>query len=203
MKLLDEAIILRFASGEMDAEEESTFLARCEVAPDCWREAVLAVAEHRRLVEALGELAAVETNPAPAARQTKLRLGRWPAAPTAAAALVAGLLLGIVAMRVAGPVTGRETRAVAASPAAQQPRPAVEPASEVAGSVAAERPDEAAPAPAGLLQMKSIIPDVQRAVLGEHGFQVDEEPTLHVITTADGTQWAVPTQRVTLRYVKQ
>ena len=58
--------------------------------------------------------------------------------------------------------------------------------------------------PAELLRMNPMIPEDQRVVLGNHGFQVEEEqPTLYVIKAGNGTQWAIPTQRATLHYVKR
>ena len=123
MKPLDETDVLRFASGEMDADEESTFLARCEIASDSWREVVLAVAEHHRLVELLGEMAASDKEPQLAARRTKQELGRRlrSVSMTAAAALVAGLLLGIIGTRMASSFHGRDAQVVTAPQAVQPP----------------------------------------------------------------------------------
>ncbi|MGO9110747.1 MAG: hypothetical protein ACLP9L_16115 [Thermoguttaceae bacterium] len=192
----DETTILRFASGEMDAEEESTFLAQCEMTPLSWREAVLAVAEHRRLVESLGDLAIAERGSSPIAGRAKQGPGRWRLAAVAAAALVAGLLLGVAGARATGFVHGRETQVVQAPPVLQ-PAPAVSLASDDV------TPATAMVYPADLLRMEPIIPEAQRAVLREHGFQVEEEPTLYIITEENGTRWAVPTQRAVLQYVKR
>ncbi len=75
MNTIDETTLLRFGSGELDAQQEATFLARCELTSGAWREAALAVVEHRRMVEALGELAGAQ--PPEATVRTPPPRGRW------------------------------------------------------------------------------------------------------------------------------
>jgi MFS family permease len=40
-------------------------------------------------------------------------------------------------------------------------------------------------------------------LIRDHGFQVEEKPTLYIINAANGTQWAIPTQQAELHYVKR
>jgi len=199
----DEAAILRFASGELDAREEATFLAQCELAPGAWRAVTLAVAEHRRLLQALGELAAGETASPEELFVAQSQPSAWRSRPALAiAALAAGVLIGIVGMRATGvdPAAGnppareslRDLPVVAAPPASRR--------AEMRTSLAAGAP---ATDMADLLRMAPMIPADERAALGSQGFQVDEEPTLYVVTSKSGARWAVPTQHVTLLYNKQ
>jgi anti-sigma factor RsiW len=123
MNSIDETTLLRFASGELDAEQEATLLAQCELAPESWREAVLAVVEQRRMVEVLGELAA-EDRPSPAPKPAQ-RIRDWRVLPVAAAALVIGLAIGIVAARMTGLGGPRATQVV------QTPQPATAPARDI------------------------------------------------------------------------
>jgi len=189
MKRLDETKVLRFASGEMDADEESNFLALCEIAADGWREAVLAVAEHRQLVETLGELATNSnrsdaggrTKPGADARRSRLAI--------AAAALAMGLLLGVAGTRVAGLINGRDAQAVVAQSAVQQPELEVKRASDPASPILGDRLRTAAP-----------IPEAQQVALESHDFTVKEEPTLYIVTTGDGTRWAIPIEQTTFCY---
>ena len=203
MNTPDENLILRFASGELSAEEEQALLAGCETAPDCWREAVLAVAEHRRMVEALGEMAGTErdspifaetkigTVPSVMTGHTKQGAGRWCSlAAVAAAALAAGLLLGIVSTRKTSLVGGHQAQ-VAQTPAVEHLPPPVNLAS-----------DGAASDPGDFARMSPMLSDAQKAILKAHGFQVEEKPTLYIIPAANGTQWAIPTQQAELHYVK-
>jgi hypothetical protein len=192
MKLLDETMILRFASGEMAAEDESNFLARCEIAPDSWRSAALAVAEHRRMVEALGEMAATETIPATVGNvKTGFALRRSPLL-MAAAALAIGLLLGIVGTRVNGFVKVREVPVATAPPAEQQPKAAV-----------ATEPDPASAVLTDTSRKAPAMPEVHPAVLRTHDVEVKEEPTLYIVTAKDGTRWAIPVQQTTFCYVNR
>jgi hypothetical protein len=204
MKPIEEATILQFASGELDAERESTFLAQCELSPEAWRESVLAVAEHRRMVEVLGELAAEEM-PSPAATRPQ-RAAVWRTLPLVAAAAAAGLLIGILATHVAGPGASRQPQIVQTQQPtngqpAQPPAPETMPAAAHPTTVAAEAATEKLPA--GYSQPPAANDEFQRDVLAKHGFQVEDEPTLYVVTQANGTRWAVPAQRTTLHYVKR
>jgi hypothetical protein len=190
MNTTDENLILRFASGELDAEEEATFLAGCEISPDGWRDAVLAVAEHRHLVEALGEMAA-ESTPSALGSRTRRRAGRWRSLPAvAAAALAAGLLLGIVGTHETN-LLGNRRPQVADAPVINISQPPVSLSS-----------DGAAPNPGDIPWMQPIISESQKAVLRAHGFQVEEKPGLYIIPAGNGTQCAIPTQQAELHYVK-
>jgi hypothetical protein len=191
MKPMDENAVLRFAVGELDAEEESDFLAHCEIAPDCWRDAVLAVSEHRRLVEALREACGAELGRPDATRSTKPPRARWHSAIVTATVGAAGLLLGIIATRALDFVSGRE------APVAQNRRALGEP-----GSVA---PPAVVPASirVELPQTMPSLSTTQRAALEAAGFQVEEQPTVYIINADDGKRWAVPTRRTSLHYVKR
>jgi hypothetical protein len=227
MKSLDKRTMLRFASGELGPEEESTFLARCEIAPESWRDAVLAVAEHRRLVEALGELAAddapspnvpsPDTQPRWPTAARAANPGRWRSAAAAAAALAAGLLLGVAGARLTGffpgrePANAREMQVVTMPAQPQSAKQAESAATQLEPTLPKRTAPDGVPVsnvvaatmPTDVLQMPPTISETQRAVLGNHGFQVEEEPTLYVIDGGNGTRWAVPTQRTTLHYVKR
>ena len=198
MNPTDETTILRFASGELDADDESTFLAQCELRPEAWRETVLAVAEHHRIVEALGDLAA-EDLPSPAAAPAR-RARAWRPLPVAAAALAAGIALGIVTMYATGLGSPRRAQVVKTPQPAQSPPPEPAPDRAVSTVAAAKATPDALPEQAW---PPAVGNDFQRAMLVKHGFEVEEEPTVYVITTANGTRWAVPTQRTTLHFVKR
>jgi hypothetical protein len=196
MSTIDETTLLRFASGELDSEEESGFLARCEATPGAWREAALAVAEHRRVVEALGELA--DEAPIPSVAPSRRR-GAWSTPALAIAALAAGLLIGIATAHLAGLGNPRGPQVVQTPAPTQAPSPV---ATSKAASPVVEPSAVLAPRPVAHSPVPTDHDDYRRAVLARHGFEVQEEPTVYVITTANGTHWTVPTQRTTLHYVK-
>ena len=133
MKPVDETTMLRFASGEMSHAEEATFLCRCEMEPALWREAVLTVVEHRRLVSALSEFA-VEEQPSPPVRTSPksakrpARAAAWRVAAVSAA-MAAGFLLALLGIHWftptthAGSVLPSPTMAVAEAASAPQAVP--------------------------------------------------------------------------------
>jgi len=178
-----EEPILRFAAGELTAEEEATFLARCEATPAHWRQAVLAVAEQRCIVAALQDLA-TPAMPAPEPRAAV----RWRrAAACTAGALAAGLLLGIwVALAVFRP--DHSTLQAVRTPAVQAP----------ANPNRTPLVDTAADADA----MAPALTVTQQAVLRRHGIQVQDDPTLYLVAMDNGTRWMIPTRRTTVHYVK-
>lgn len=214
MKPANESLLLRFASGELDLQEESSFLARCEIEPELWREAVLATAEHRRLLGALSQwataadVAAAEPPPAQPASQPAAR----PPRRHLLAALAAGLCLGIVGMRLAAWATGPQGPSEEAVLTAQRHEAAT------AAPAATSGPDGgipasplAAPAPlalhpaAGLddaWHMEPIIPETESQLLRKHGFRVEQKPTVYIIDGGNGSRWAVPVRLATLQYVK-
>jgi hypothetical protein len=200
MKPIDETTILRFASGELGVEQESTFLARCELTPEAWRETVLAVAEHHRLLEALGELAAAADAPLPAATPPH-RTGAWRMLSLAAAALVAGVVIGIATMHMAGLGSLRETQVVRATQAAPAPGTETTPVAALPATSAAKITTE--PLPEDIWPVAQTNDEAQRAVLASHGLEVEEEPTMYVITANNGTRWAIPTQRTKLHFVNR
>ena len=100
MNSIDETTLLQFAAAELDADREATFLAQCEIAPAAWRAAVIAIVEHRRMVEALGELAAEEF---PEAAVGKSAPRGWRIIPLALAAMVAGIFIGLAAPLMTAP----------------------------------------------------------------------------------------------------
>ena len=76
-----EQVLNRFASGEMSSTEEQDFLALCEVEPERYRRAALAVVEHRRMVEALKAFALPDekdSQPLPKTTQIDPRRGDDP-----------------------------------------------------------------------------------------------------------------------------
>jgi hypothetical protein len=191
---VDEETILRFASGELDAEEEANLLARCEIFPETWREAVLAVAEHHRLLAALGETAPALGETTGPASTASARHGRWLGRTAlAAASLAAGLLLGVVGMHFRTPAAGSPRETLVAT------HPEPQPAAKAVPVALTAVPEESADNPT----IPSLIPAAQVAELQRRGFEVQQEPTLYLITASNGTRWAVPTQRTTLHYVKQ
>jgi hypothetical protein len=190
MTTMDEKRTLRFASGEMDAVEESDFLARCEIAPESWREATLAVAEHRRLVEALGEIAAAGSIPSTAIRRAKPgRTSRQLLIVIATAAFATGLFLAIVGTRVSRFVRDRGTADVQ-----------VQPSVEGLDLAVAQETDAASTIVAGPSNTTLAGPGVHQTVLRSHDVEVKEEPTLYIITTENGTRWAIPTEQTTFCY---
>ncbi len=203
---IDERDILRFASGEMDAGEERDFLTRCELAPETWRMATLAVAEHRRVVAVLREFASVTPARVAGAKRA------WRQAALAAGALAAGIVIGIAGTSLrrpspepdtilAGPVTakiiverpGIERRGVAET-GAISPAPEAIDSNAVARqpSVSLDDNESFSPAP--------IIAEADRELLADRGFEVEEEPTLYIVTAKNGTRWAVPTRRAVMHY---
>lgn len=211
MKTWDEDAILRFASGETDADADATFVAQCELDPDGWREAVLAIVEHRRLTEALRETFDVSSPSSSASLSPvaslspndDLRTNAEPglgrraamsvhAAVRASFTLAAGLLLGIVGTCVALSFGKGEP--------AKIDMPTGSP-STVAAVV--RQVDEPPPQSNDLSPLVPRIPAAQRTLLADCGFQVEEEPTLYVVTTENGMRYAIPTQRTILRYSPQ
>lgn len=102
-----EQILNRFAAGEMSLEEESDFLAYCEIEPERYRRAMLAMLEHRRMGDALRAFAFPEGDdektsdadikrespPAPARERPRSRVS---ASGLAIAALISGIAIGWV-----------------------------------------------------------------------------------------------------------
>lgn len=186
MKSLD-AQLLRFASGELDGNEEEVFLAQCEIEPERWRDACLALVEQRRVAAALRAFAAADGPPDHPAKPTAKR-GRWLPALTGVVGLAAGLLLAALAAPV---------RDVARTPAV-----AVEHADQAPAAPAASV-QPPADALADALNVEPLLSDVEQSALRDHGFQIKEEPELYFIEARDGTRWAVPVQRATLRFVRK
>jgi len=189
MTTIDEITMLRFASGELDTDTESTFLAQCELSPAAWRATVLAVAEYHRLAAALRELAA-DDMPTPATMQTpRARPWRW--LPVTAAALAAAIAIGSLVTFFSGP---RQNQVVQTPPVPSQ-RPECTPT-----DVARANTLDSAPI---LSPKQPHSSDPPPALLADHGIEVEDEPTVYVVATADGTRWAVPTQRTVYHFVKR
>lgn len=187
MKSLD-AQLLRFAGGELDGNEEAVFLARCEIEPARWRDACLALVEQRRVAAALRAFAAAGGAPDyPAGPRTKRR--RWLPALTGVVGLAAGLLLAALAT---------PARDVARTPAV-----AVEHADQAPVVPDAASVQPPADALADALNVEPLLSDVEQSALRDHGFQIEEQPELYFIEARDGTRWAVPVQRATLRFVQK
>ena len=187
MKSLDDALLLRFASGELDGNDEAVFLARCEIEPERWRDACLALVEQRRVAAALRAYAAADALPDyPAGPMTKRR--RWRPALTCVAGLAAGLLLAALGMPARDVVP---TPAVAVPHADQAPTVPAAPASTLAAELA------------DALDVEPLLSDVEQSALREHGFQIEEKPELYFIEARDGTRWLAPVQRATLRFVQK
>lgn len=214
----DEVDVLRFASGEMEAEDENRFLARCELEPALYREATLAVVEQRRVVAALREfvpasdLAETELTGAELARTALASPSAVPAKKPLAtlwdwvripATLAAGLLIGMFVTRESGDgqragVVKENVAPVVGSPkvvAKNDPPPMTLEHQDLNEASLRQL--------AGLLRMEPLIPEDEAAILESHGFVVEELPALYVVDDANGKRWAVPTNRATLRYVKQ
>ena len=62
MNPTDETVLARFVGGDMSIAEETEFLACCEIEPDLWRTAALALVENRQVVSALREFACDESD---------------------------------------------------------------------------------------------------------------------------------------------
>lgn len=215
MNRMDETAVLRFSSGEMNVQEESTFLAQCEIEPTLWREAVLAVVEHRRVVAVLGEFGAMDATPAPRAREEIQGRVRWRSAGVLAlGAMVAGLFLGSMATRLASPPNGRSLPSVGTTLATAReggsaPTAAIDENSASGatwlqrGSRAKSPTDAALRDLVGPRQSESLGPETVEAVLRNGPSQVEEQPVLYIIDTGSGTRWAIPTKRTTFHYVNR
>lgn len=201
MRQIGENELLRFASAELSATEEEQFLAWCEIEPEHWRDACLAVVEHRRIglalrdfSEAAGERPALAVTAAPRRRFGNLPM--W-------AALAAGLLLGSVGMRLVGiERTSVPTPATQAIAAESSVAPAAVPTEVASREVVVNATDGASSALADALSLRPLIGESESSVLRQHGFQIEEKPELYIVEAGDGTRWALPVQRATLHYVK-
>ena len=205
---IDERALLRFASGEMSEEEETTFIAANEMAGDArWREAVLAIIEHRRIVSSLTEFAAEPSTTLAISRlpisitpnHNHQKTKRWFTPMAALTSLAAGLLVGLAAGHFREPPREVE-QGSGASVANANPHP-----TQVAQ---AEAPPHTNASPqsmqdAGAFGLEPIIREDQVISLRQQGFQVEEQPTIYLIDGGNGRKWPVPTEKATVHYISR
>lgn len=216
MKPTDDGILARFAGGDMSIAEEVEFLARCEIEPDLWRAAALALVEHRQLVAALREFAGDRnTRPIEAARppmgNSKVS---WPRLGLVAASLFAVFLGGLSVAYWTGrhqrndvqqvhrdlpkgesAVTGPSVFVCLQTPSGP----------EEMGATQVPWPTVSSPATAtahlAAVNARPVFPAEARSLIRQVGFEVEEEPLLYVFDGDDGDRWAVPARNYRLRYV--
>ena len=215
MNPTDETTLARFAGGDMSIAEETEFLACCEIEPDLWRTAALALVEHRQVVSALREFAGDQGDSSmnAASRTTSHLKMRWPTMLAVAASLLAIMVGGLTVAYWAGQRQGTDLQRVnrdspdAAAETAessvvvyvQPPNDSDYPGALQDQSPAIPRTEEMA---ARLAAMNSspVLPAEARSLLRQAGVEVDEEPRLYLIN--DGSEsWAIPTTNLHLRYV--
>ena len=216
MNPTDETTLARFAGGDMSIAEETEFLACCEIKPDLWRTAALALVEHRQVVSALREFAGGQNDSSMNAtsRTTRDSKMRWPTMLAVAASLLAIMVGGLSAAYRAGQLQSTDAQLVnrdlpdAAAEtaessvvvylqtpnepdypgAAQDQWPTIPSTEEMAARLAA-------------MNSSPVLPAEARLLLRQVGVEVDEEPQLYHIDDGSGERWAVPTRNLHLRYV--
>jgi hypothetical protein len=215
MNPTDETTLARFAGGDMSIAEETEFLACCEIEPDLWRTAALALVEHRQVVSALREFAGDQGDSSmnAASRTTSHLRMRWPTMLAVAASLLAIMVGGLtVAYRAGqrqstdGQLVNRDSPDADAETAESSvvvylqtpnepdyPSAVQVPSPETSGT-------EAMVARLAAMNSRPVFPAEARSLLRRAGVEVDEEPTLYLIN--DGSEnWAIPTRNLHLRYV--
>jgi|GEM_PF-4188679 len=204
MNPTDNKTLARFASGEMNAAEESEFLARCEIEPNLWRTAALALVEHRQLVAALQEFSETdESEPVVPVKQPAggLRM-RWPTAAITAVAMLAVMLGGIsLAYRIGGDTNADLSQeadpSIIVCLPSQDKNDTVD---ETAAPLQADMNPEAASTELAALNSSPVFPDEARSVLRQVGVEVEEEPVLYLFDY-NGESLMVPTRNFHLKYV--
>ena len=77
-----EQILNRFVAGELSLPEENDFLAFCEIDPQRYRRATLAIVEHRRMADALRAIALPNDGQRHQQDNTRVQTDRGVADPT-------------------------------------------------------------------------------------------------------------------------
>jgi hypothetical protein len=216
MNPTDETTLARFAGGDMSIAEETEFLACCEIEPDLWRTAALALVEHRQVVSALREFAGDRSNPSiNAASRTSSRIKmRWPTMFAVAASLLAIMVGGLSVAYRAGQRQSTDVQLVnrdSPDAAAETAEPSVvvylqtpnEP--DYPGAVQDQSPaipsTEEMATRLAAMNSRPVLPAEARSLLRQAGVEVDEEPVLYVLDDGSGERWAVPTRNLHLRFV--
>jgi hypothetical protein len=215
MNPTDETVLARFAGGDMSIAEETEFLACCEIEPDLWRTAALALVEHRQVVSALCEFVgeqSVSSINATSRTTGHLKI-RWPTMLAVAASLLAIMVGGLSVAYRAGQRQGTDVQLVnrdspdAAAETAessvvvylQTPNEPDYPGAVQDQSPAIPSTEEMA-ARLAAMNSRPVLPAEARSLLRQAGVEVDEEPQLYLID--DGSErWAIPTRNLHLRYV--
>jgi hypothetical protein len=199
----------------MSIAEETEFLACCEIEPDLWRTAALALVEHRQVVSALREFAGDQGDSSmnAASRTTNHLKMRWPTMLAVAASLLAIMVGGISVAYRAGQLQSTDVQLVnqdSPDAAAETEEPSVfvylqtPNGLDYLGAVQDQSPaipsTEEMAARLAAMNSRPVFPAEARSLLRQVGVEVDEEPRLYLIN--DGSEnWAIPTTNLHLRYV--
>jgi hypothetical protein len=215
MNPTDEITLARFAGGDMSIAEETEFLACCEIDPDLWRTAALALVEHRQVVSALREFAGDQGDSSmDAASRTTSRLKmRWPTVFVVAASLLAIMVGGLSVAYRAGQRQGTDVQLVnrdSPNAAAETAEPSVvvylQTSNDPALPGAVRVPSPAMPGTEAMvtrlaaMNSRPVFPAEAHSLLRQAGVEVEEEPTLYLIDNGS-ENWAIPTRNLHLRYV--
>lgn len=215
MNARDETVLAKFAAGDMSTAEETEFLACCEIEPDLWRAAALALVEHRQFTSALREFAGDRSGSSinSSGRTADYWKTHWPTMLAVAASLLVVMLGGSTVAYWAGQHQRNDVLQVRQLPDGavktpdspivvyvQPPRGRDLP--QAAPPQAPTIPsNEALAAQWAAMNSRPVFPEEARALLRQVGVEVEEEPRLHILDDGSGQRWAVPERNFQLRCV--
>lgn len=205
-----ELTLLKFADGELTPEEESCFLAECEVSPQQWKQLALAMVAQRRLTEALAgfEESATPRNLKARSAETNGSAGistaksRW--------YMTARLTVISMAMVLAFFIGKQQVQSTAPLVVEVEPSPLLlnDQSEAQKAQVAASGVPELDEFPYDRQEVvnpwtvvsKPVLSEADRHAFSDAGLDVQEENTIYIVNDADGGRWAIPWKYVNVRY---